>query len=110
MSNNKAIQPISFWTPSGVVNVSYLGFKNFSDYHFDNGNGNLYYCLISMVNNGTQTIIDENGDEQIVTIPDSAVEVYNGILEIPSNIMADWGADDTVIFNFAAEQLGLTLV
>lgn len=110
MSNNKAIQPISFWTPNGAVSVSYLGFKDFSDYHFDNGNGSVYYCLISMVNNGTQTITDENGLETIVTIPDSAAEVYNGKIEIPSNIMAQWGADDQVIFDYVAQQLNLTLV
>lgn len=110
MTNNKAIQPIPYWTPSGQVDVSFIGFKNFSDYHFDNGNGYVYYCLITMVNNGTQVITDDNGNETTIAIPESAIEVYNGKIEIPSSTMAQWGADDNIIFDYVAQELQLILV
>lgn len=110
MPNNKAIQPILFWTPNGEINVSVIGFKDFSDYHFDNGSGWVYYCLISMESNGFQTIIDENGVETTIPMPESAVEVFNDKIEIPSSVMAQWGADDQIIFDYVAQQLNLTLV
>lgn len=110
MPNNKEIQPISFWTPNGEINVSVIGFKNFSDYHFDNGSGYVYYCLISMESNGFQTIIDDNGYESTMPMPQTAIEVYNDKIHIPSNIMAQWGADDQIIFNYIAQELQLTLV
>ena len=110
MTNNKPIQPIPYWTPNGEVSVSYLGFKDFRDYHFDNGNGFVYYCLITMVNNGTQVITDENDNPITIQLPDSALEVFNSKIEIPSNIMAQWGADDQIIFDYVAQELSITLV
>lgn len=92
MSNTKKIQTIQIWSPTGQKSIDTLSLTNFFDYHFDDGNGKIQYKLISS---------DElNG----------ATDVYTSILEIPSDIIQQWGTSDDVIWEYVGEQLGLVFI
>ena len=105
MSNTRQIQPVQIWTPSGQKEASVLTLVNFFDYHFDDGAGKVSYKLIGMVSN---TTTDDNGNT--INLPASAVEYITATLDIPSNIIQQWGASDDIIWNYVAQQLNLTLI
>jgi hypothetical protein len=92
MSNTRQIQSVQIWTPNGEKSIDTLALTSFFDYHFDEGSGKCTYKLISS---------DEiNG----------ATELFTGDLEIPSNIIQQWGADDTIIWDYVANSLSLTII
>jgi hypothetical protein len=93
MSNTRQIQPVQIWTATGQKEASILALTNFFDYHFDDGNGKVNYKLIGM-----------EGE------PASAFEYITANIEIPASIIQQWGADDSIIWNYIAEQLNLTLI
>jgi len=90
MSNTRQIKPVQIWTANGQKEASILALTNFFDYHFDDGNGKVTYKLIGM-----------EGE------PTSAYEYITANIEIPSSIIQNWGADDSIIWNYIAEQLNL---
>ena len=93
MSNTRQIQPIQIWTANGQKEVSILALTNFYDYHFDNGSGKVTYKLIGMVGE-----------------PASAIEYIVADINIPSEIIQQWGASDDIIWNYVAETLNLELI
>ena len=93
MSNTRQIKPVQIWTANGQKEASVLALTNFFDYHFDDGNGKVTYKLIGM-----------EGE------PESAIEYITANIEIPSSIIQNWGADDSIIWNYVAEQLNLELL
>jgi hypothetical protein len=92
MSNTRQIQPINIWSPDGEKQINTLALTNFFDYHFDDGSGKVEYKLISV-------------DSDL-----GATEYFVGNIEIPSSIVQQWGADDTIIWDYVATALNLTLV
>ena len=92
MSNTKQIQPIQIWTPDGEKSINVLALTNFFDYHFDDGAGKVEYKLVGV-------------DSEL-----GAIEYFIGNVEIPSSIVQQWGADDTIIWDYVATTLNLTLV
>jgi hypothetical protein len=107
MSNTREIfpqQPI--WTSNGSKNAKYLALTDFFNYHFDNGGGIVTYKLIGEKDNGTSTLEDGT----IVQNPSSLIDLFQGNVSIPSNIVQQWGASDDIIFQYVATTLGLTLV
>jgi len=91
--NVRPIQPISIWTPQGDKLLTYLALADFFDYHFDNGAGKVTYKLIAM-----------EGE------PEAAVDYVVNNLEIPSDVIQQWGEDDDIIWDYVATSLGLTLI
>jgi hypothetical protein len=106
MSNTRPIQPVSVWSPSGPKTAIYLGLTNFSDYHFDGGGGTVSYTLIGLQDNGDYVI----DDGTVVENPPSSVDLYNANLLVPSSVVQQWGESDSIIFEYVASQLGLTLI
>jgi len=106
MSNTKQIQPKQIWTEKGDKTATLFALTNFSDYHFDNGSGLVSYKLMGMESPGTTT--DENGN--VVSLPESAVDYYVGQIGIPSSVVQQWGADDSVIFDYVASTIGLIII
>ena len=91
--NTRLIQSKIIWTSSGEKIATILALTNFSSYRFDNGSGLVNYKLVGMEGN-----------------PESAFDYYFGQIEIPANIIQQWGASDDIIFNYVANQLGLTII
>jgi hypothetical protein len=87
--NKKEIQPIEVWSETGVVSANALCLKDFYHYHFDDGDGKVSY-----------TIADFNSD----------IDYISGVIDIPSNIIQQWGADDTIIWDYVANSLSLTII
>jgi hypothetical protein len=107
MSNTREIfpqQPI--WTSSGSRNAKYLALTDFYNYNFDNGGGMVIYKLIAEQDNGTSTLEDGT----LVQNPVSLVNIFQGNVPVPSNVIQQWGASDEIIFQYVATTLGLTLV
>lgn len=90
--NIRQIQPITTWTPSGEKTANFLALSNFFNYHFDNGSGNVEYKLI-------------NVDPEL-----GATEFFSGAVEIPAEIIQQWGESDDIIWQYVANALGLTLI
>ena len=89
MSNTIKIKPFQVWTSNGLSNIDCLAISNFFDYNFDNCGGKIEYKLI--------ITDDENG----------ATEFIKDTLEIPSEIVQQWGEDDSIIFDYVINKLGL---
>ena len=86
--NIRDIQPINIWSPEGLQSVSKLKFLTFYGYEFNDGPGYVDYQLLAL------------SDEM----------QYQATLIIPENIVQQWGADDSIIWDYVAETLGLTLI
>ena len=107
MSNTREIFPLQpIWTTDGTKDAKYLALTNFFGYHFDNGGGVVRYQLIGVQDNGSSTLEDGT----IVQNPTSLVTLYEANLQVPSNIIQQWGASDQIIFEYVATTLGLTLI
>lgn len=104
--NTKNIEPVSIWTPNGQKNATILSLSNFFNYHFDNGSGVVEYILLGMESVGSQTMEDGT----VVPNPESAVQYYLAHLEVPANIIQQWGASDDVIWDYVATRLELVFV
>jgi hypothetical protein len=91
MSNTRNITPITAWTPNGQQTVTMFSLTDFFNYGF------LPFC------EGTVTYRLFNTEGY------SAIELIVGQLQIPSEIVQQWGADDNIIFNYVAQQLGFTI-
>lgn len=84
----REIQQIEIWTPNGVKTIRYISLIDFSGYKFDNGNGYVTYELIG-------------ADD---------IHYYNNEIEIPANIIQQWGADDDIIWDYVITALGLVII
>jgi len=84
----KQIQPIQIWSPNGFIEISFFSLLDFCGYKFDDGVGYVTYELI-----GTDSI-----------------PYYNNTIEVPANIIQQWGADDDIIWQYVATALGLSIV
>lgn len=93
MTNTREIQPKQIWTNLGEKNATHLALTNFFNYHFDNGGGTIVYKFFGMEGN-----------------PESAYDYFIGELNIPSEIIQQWGESDDIIFNYVAEQLNIVFV
>jgi hypothetical protein len=92
MSNIKYISPITAWTSLGQQTVTMFSLTDFFNYGFlPNCQGTVTYRLFN-------------------TEGESAVELIVSQLQIPSEIVQQWGADDEIIFNYVAQQLGFTII
>lgn len=106
MSNTRIIQPTAIWTPTGDKYATIFSLINFFDYNFDNGGGIVTYSLSGMESGGTTTLEDGT----IVTLPESAVVYFTGNMNVPSDIVQQWGTSDDVIWDYVAGVLSLTFV
>jgi len=104
--NTKQIQPTTIFTSNGNKVATILSLTNFFDYHFDNGNGKVSYKLIGMESPGNTT--DENGN--VIALPESAIELFAGNVEISSTIVQQWGASDDIIWTYVANVLNVVLL
>lgn len=102
--NTRQITPTQIWAPSGIKNATILSLYNFSEYHFDNGGGKVAYKLIGM-----EPVITTNDEGTQISTP-IAVDYYVGIVDIPSNVVQQWGESDDVIWNYVAEQLNIQFI
>lgn len=87
--NTKNIQQIEVWSPEGQKQVDKLRLLTFYGYNFDNNDGGYVdYQLLS---------------------PDDSIQ-FGATLLIPPSIVQQWGADDSIIWNYIATTLNLTIV
>jgi hypothetical protein len=84
----KEIQIIQVWSPLGSRDINYINLIDFSGYKFNDGSGYVTYTLIGS----------------------DLITYYENQIEVPANIIQQWGADDTIIWDYVADTLGLTLV
>jgi hypothetical protein len=92
MSNTRKITPITAWTPTGQQTVTMFSLTDFFNYGFlPDCTGTVQYRLFNTQN-------------------ESAVELIVSYLQIPSEIVQKWGADDNIIFDYVAQQLGFTII
>ena len=92
MTNTRNITPISAWTASGQQTVTMFSITDFFNYGFlPNCEGTVTYRLFN-------------------TQGESAEELIVGNLQIPSEIVQQWGTDDGIIFIYVAQKLGFTII
>jgi len=84
----KEIQVIHVWSPIGIRNIKYIDLIDFSGYKFNDGSGYVTYTLIGS----------------------DLITYYENQIEVPDNVIQQWGTDDTVIWDYVINTLGLTLV
>jgi len=92
MSNTRNITPITAWTSNGQQTVTMFSLTDFFNYGF------LPFCEGTV----TYRLFNTQGE--------SAVELIVGQLQIPSEIVQQWGSDDEIIFDYVAEKLDFTII
>jgi len=92
MTNTRKITPISAWTSLGQQTVNMFSLTDFFNYGF------LPFCEGTV----TYRLFNTEGE--------SAVELIVSQLQIPSEIVQQWGSDDNIIFNYVAQQLGFIII
>jgi hypothetical protein len=105
MSNTTQIQTKKVWTTQGEKDATILALSNFCGYNFDNGGGKVEYKLIGMESPGMT--INEDGLEQL---PPVAKELFIGTIDVPSSIIQQWGASDSIIWDYVCSQLNITRI
>ena len=86
--NTRPIQSITTWSPEkGNTTLNNLCLKDFFHYFFDDGGGKVSYTLQS-----------------------DDIDILSGVIDVPSNIVQQWGASDDVIWNYIATTLNLQLL
>lgn len=86
--NTRQIQSKTTWSPeTGDITIDTLCLKDFYHYFFDDGGGKVAYTLQS------------NG-----------LDYFPGTIDIPSSVVQQWGADDSIIWNYVANYLNLVLI
>lgn len=93
--NIKNILPKEIWTDHGPKQATMLSLSNFSEYHFDGGEGKVTYNLIG-------TKVGGDGIE-------SAETLFTGTIQIAADVISQWGEDDQVIWNHVCSSLQITL-
>jgi hypothetical protein len=93
--NTRVIEPITVFTTDGQKQVSLLSLVNFCGYNFLNSSGVVSYILSGLIT---------------VDGVDSYVEYIHNTLEVPANIIQQWGSDDNIIFQYVATTLSLTII
>ena len=96
--NTRQIQPKSVWA-DGEKTANILALSNFTNYHFDGGSGKVHYTLAGM-----EDRITESDSYQV------AVDYYSGIVDIPADVINQWGSSDEVIWNFVANELNIQFI
>jgi len=84
----KEIQIIHVWSPIGIRDIKYINLIDFSGYNFNNGVGYVKYILIGS----------------------DLISYYENQIEIPASIIQQWGADDSIIWNYVTDTLRLVLI
>ena len=102
----RLIQPKEIWTNTGQKEVKYLSLTNFTDYHFNNKGGIVYYSLFGLESPGS--VVNATG--QLETLAHLPMELYKGTISIPAEIVNQWGTDDNIIWDYVARTLNLTLI
>jgi len=92
MTNTRNITPISAWTASGQQTVTMFSLTDFFNYGF------LPFCEGTV----TYRLFNTQGE--------SAVELIVSQIQIPFEIVQQWGSDDNIIFNYVAQQLEFTII
>jgi hypothetical protein len=104
--NKKNIQPKTVWTVNGEKQATILSLTNFTDYHFDNKGGTVFYSLIGMGSPGSAV----NSDGALVQLPQEVNVYFTGSIKIPSEVIGLWGADDNIIWAYIANTLNITFL
>lgn len=102
--NTKNIEPLQVWTPAGNKEATILSLYNFSDYHFDNGGGKVHYKLIGMEN-----VVTTNEEGTEISTP-VAFDYFKGIIDIPSNVIQQWGSSDDIIWQYVASNINVIIL
>ena len=86
--NEREITPLNLWINGVSSTATIIKLDGYSGYNFVDSPGEAHYIL---------TDSDKNS-------------IVQGVVELDWQTVADWGADDQVIFDYVAQQLNLTLI
>lgn len=89
--NTRTIKKVAFWKPEGKISADTLMLYNFHGYNF---NGEPSYVSYRI---GKADEESENGLKSL----------FEGTIEIPDEVVQQWGEDDEPIFTYALTTLGL---
>lgn len=95
--NEIAIQPITTWVNGQTKLLKVMRLDNYFQYDFLMSPGRVHYCLCE---EGSYT--DEQGAEQTIY-----VSVIDGNIDLTWELVNAWGSDDTPIFDYVLQTLGL---
>lgn len=86
--NERAIQPLNIWQNGVSTTATIIRLDGYSGYNFVDNPGEAHYILM-----------DEDKNS-----------IVQGVVQLDWDTVADWGADDQVIFDYVAQQLNLVLI
>lgn len=102
--NTRQIQSKLVWYQNGEKTATILALAEFYGYHFDDGGGKVQYKLIGM-----EPVITNDSDGNPISTP-VAVDYFTGVVDIPSNIVQQWGASDNIVWDYVADQLNIQFI
>lgn len=94
ITNNEIyIKPVTTWTKGEIKTLTILRVENYFDYDFSQKPGVVQYSLFSISQSAEGVDIYER--------------VVNDVLPLTWDLVNAWGADDTPIFDYVLQTLGL---
>lgn len=99
-TNERKIEPVTAFSPTGVQTAEYIQLFNFSGYNFDGSD-------MAYVNYELSFYVPEVHENPEVEQKFARGVVCGGTIRIPDEIVQSWGADDEPIFEYVIETLGL---
>ena len=90
--NERQIQPQEIWLNGVNSTAVIISIDGFSGYNFIDNPGQVHYNMVAYD-----------------ALTDEKTRILSGICPLDWTTIANWGADDQIIFDYVAAQLGLIL-
>jgi hypothetical protein len=91
--NERAIQPLSIWVNGQSFTASIFSLNGYGGYNFIDSPGEVQWTMFSYD-----------------ATTETKTQIMQGILPLTYELVEEWGSDDSPIFEFAAQQLNITLI
>ena len=92
-TNEREIQPLSLWLNGELYTASIFALNSYGGYDFIESAGMIQWSLLNYDN-----------------LSNVKKQIAQGVIPLTYDLVEDWGTDDQPIFDYAAQQLNITLI
>ena len=92
-TNERAIAPVNLWVNGTSFTASIFSLNGYGGYNFIDSPGEVQWTMLAYD-----------------AVTDTKTQIMQGILPLTYALVENWGADDQPIFDYAAQELNITLL
>lgn len=108
--NELPIVPVDIWRPTGTVSPNIIRIDNFQNYCFDGGTGQVHWVLFVAEDIPAVDAVEATENAPAIPAKDAYTKktpIMDGYVTVPSETLQQWGADDSIIFNYVLDELNI---